>query len=782
MAALTFLKPYKRKVVLSPEELHEIEMSSRTFEPAPVKSVEIVPSPRRTSVYSISVQSATSNNEQHHLTPVAEDEEYSSPGVAVRTPNGPRGDTDVAIPTSVNPIHGVVDAGSVDGFNADVHQNQERRSFPSFSASGGATPRRTSIPASERFSFSSQAGQEYKKRTALPFEPLVMTFRNVEYSVSLPKNANVDPATITSSGPHAGQLRLLKDISGVFRPHVLTALMGASGAGKTTLMDVLAGRKTGGVITGDIRVNGHPKEDKTFAHVSGYVEQTDVHLPQSSVREALEFSAALRLPTTVDASTRGRFVSEILELVELDRIQGAYVGVPGVSGLSVEQRKRLTLAVELVANPSIIFMDEPTSGLDARAASIVMTAIRNTVNSGRTVTCTIHQPSVDIFESFDELLLLKPGGRTVYFGPLGDGAERLIDYLQGLPGIEPIKPRYNPANWMLESLGKEGSLSIDFAEAYKQSEVANEMEQVIAKAEVPPSGSKPMEIEELHLPPWKLQFFENLKRFNRMYWRSPEYNLTRALVTLLIAFAFGTLFWRQGQRDSTSGGVLNIAGVLFSSVLFMGITNCLTVQHIVALQRSIMYRERAAGYYGVVPFALAQQAVELPYLLVQAIIYSMIVYWCVYFAVDAGKFFWFVLFFLLTLIYFVIFGMMAVALTPAVALANVFCSLWFGIMNLYSGFIKPEPAMPVYWRYWVPWANPVAWSIYGLSVSQLGNVNDVYVVNFTGQTVTVSEFLAQRFNWHYYMVGPIVAILVGFTALFSAITVLSLKFINYQRR
>lgn len=97
------------------------------------------------------------------------------------------------------------------------------------------------------------------------------------------------------------------------------------------------------------------------------------------------------------------FVAEIMDLVELDNAKDAIVGIPGVSGLSREERKRLTIAVELVANPSVIFMDEPTSGLDARAAAIVMRTVRNTVDTGRTVVCTIHQPGIDIFEAFDEV-------------------------------------------------------------------------------------------------------------------------------------------------------------------------------------------------------------------------------------------------------------------------------------------------------------------------------------------------------------------------------------------
>jgi hypothetical protein len=152
------------------------------------------------------------------------------------------------------------------------------------------------------------------------------------------------------------------------------------------------------------------------------------------------------------------FIEEVMELIELTSITDALVGLPGVNGLSTEQRKRLTIAVELVANPSIIFMDEPTSGLDARAAAIVMRTVRNTVDTGRTVVCTIHQPSIDIFDAFDEvkdpfyffyvaekknsvtrlniyfcklqLLLLKRGGEEIYVGPLGRHCSHLINYFE----------------------------------------------------------------------------------------------------------------------------------------------------------------------------------------------------------------------------------------------------------------------------------------------------------------------------------------------------------------
>ncbi|GJN14015.1 hypothetical protein PR202_gb00786 [Eleusine coracana subsp. coracana] len=234
-------------------------------------------------------------------------------------------------------------------------------------------------------------------RMVLPFTPLTISFLDVSYFVET-------PLEMMEQGYMEKKLQLLHNVTGAFQPGILSALMGVTGAGKTTLLDVLAGRKTGGIIEGDIRVGGYPKFQQTFARISGYCEQTDVHSPQITVGESVAYSAWLRLPTEIDSKTRNEFVNQVLETIELDQIRDALVGIPGVNGLSTEQRKRLTIAVELVSNPSIIFMDEPTSGLDARAAAIVMRAVKNVAETGRTVVCTIHQPNIEIFETFDEVL------------------------------------------------------------------------------------------------------------------------------------------------------------------------------------------------------------------------------------------------------------------------------------------------------------------------------------------------------------------------------------------
>ncbi|KAI7987443.1 Pleiotropic drug resistance protein 1 [Camellia lanceoleosa] len=208
----------------------------------------------------------------------------------------------------------------------------------------------------------SEVSQSKKRGMILPFEPLSITFDDVRYAVDMPQE-------MKAQGIPEDRLELLKGVSGAFRPGVLTTLMGVSGAGKTTLMDVLAGRKTGGYIEGSITISGYPKKQETFARIAGYCEQTDIHSPHVTVYESLQYSAWLRLSPDVDSASKKMFVDEVMELVELTPLKEALVGLPGVNGLSTEQRKRLTIAVELIANPSIIFMDEPTSGLDASGSN-----------------------------------------------------------------------------------------------------------------------------------------------------------------------------------------------------------------------------------------------------------------------------------------------------------------------------------------------------------------------------------------------------------------------------
>ncbi|WJX58199.1 ABC transporter G member 31 [Trifolium repens] len=574
------------------------------------------------------------------------------------------------------------------------------------------------------------------KGMILPFQPLTMTFHNVNYYVDMPKE-------IRKQGIPETKLQLLSDVSGVFSPGVLTALVGSSGAGKTTLMDVLAGRKTGGYIEGNIKISGYPKEQRTFARIAGYVEQNDIHSPQVTIEESLWFSASLRLPKDISIDKRREFVEQVMKLVELDSLRHALVGLPGSSGLSTEQRKRLTIAVELVANPSIIFMDEPTSGLDARAAAIVMRTVRNTVDTGRTVVCTIHQPSIDIFEAFDELLLMKRGGRVIYGGKLGVQSQIMIDYFQGISGIPPIQTGYNPATWVLEvtTAAVEERINSDFADIYKNSAQFRGVEASILEFEHPPAGSQPLKFDTI-------------------------------------------AFWDIGSKRATTQELFVLMGALYSACLFLGVNNASSVQPIVSIERTVFYREKAAGMYSPLAYGAAQGLVEIPYIAFQTIVFGLITYSMVNFERTAEKFFLYLLFMFLTFTYFTFYGMMAVGLTPSQQLSAVISSAFYSLWNLLSGFLIPKANIPGWWI-WFYYICPVQWTLRGIITSQLGDVETKIVgPGFEG---TVKEYLAASLGYDDKIngissVGVSVTVLIAFIVLFFGSFAASVRFLNFQKR
>ncbi|KAL5756301.1 hypothetical protein ACOSP7_020727 [Xanthoceras sorbifolium] len=616
-----------------------------------------------------------------------------------------------------------------------------------------------------------EANHRKKRGMVLPFEPYSITFDEISYSVNMPHE-------MKNQGVFDDKLVLLKGVSGAFRPGVLTALMGVSGAGKTTLMDVLAGRKTGGYISGNITISGYPKKQETFARISGYCEQNDIHSPQVTVYESLLYSAWLRLPPNVDSETRKMFIEEVMELVELKPLRQALVGLPGVNGLSTEQRKRLTIAVELVANPSIIFMDEPTSGLDARAAAIVMRTVRNTVDTGRTVVCTIHQPSIDIFEAFDELLLLKRGGQEIYVGPLGRHSSHVIKYFEAIEGVNKIEDGYNPATWMLEvtTVAQEIALGVDFADIYKNSELYRRNKSLIKDLSKPAPGSKDLHFDSQYSQSFYTQCIACLWKQHWSYWRNPPYTAVRFLFTTFIALIFGTMFWDLGSKTKTQQDLFNAMGSMYGAVIFLGIQNAGSVQPVVAVERTVFYRERAAGMYSALPYAIAQVMIEIPYIFAQAVVYGVIVYAMIGFEWTAVKFFWYIFYMFFTLLYFTFYGMMAVGITPNHHIAQIVSAAFYGIFNLFSGFIVPRTRMPIWWQ-WYYWACPVSWTLYGLVASQFGDIKDQLD---TGETV--EEFLRDYFGFNHDFLGVVAAVNVGFTVLFAVIFGVSIKVFNFQNR
>ncbi|KAL2338895.1 hypothetical protein Fmac_013341 [Flemingia macrophylla] len=602
-------------------------------------------------------------------------------------------------------------------------------------------------------------------KMVLPFLPLTIAFKDVQYFVDIPPE-------MKKHGSDEKRLQLLRDITGAFRPGILTALMGVSGAGKTTLMDVLSGRKTGGTIEGDIRIGGYPKVQKTFARVSGYCEQSDIHSPYITVEESVTYSAWLRLPTEIDSVTKGKFVEEVLETIELDDIKDCLVGIPGQSGLSTEQRKRLTIAVELVSNPSIIFMDEPTSGLDARAAAVVMRAVKNVVATGRTTVCTIHQPSIDIFETFDEI---------IYSGMLGHHSSRLIEYFQNIPGVPKIKDNYNPATWMLEatSASVEAELQIDFAQIYIESDLCRDTLELVRELSEPPPGSRDLHFST-RFPQNNLgQFMACLWKQHLSYWRSPEYNLTRFIFMVVCAIIFGAVFWQKGNEINNQQDLFNVLGSMYIAVIFLGLNYCSTILPYVATERAVLYREKFAGMYSSTAYSFAQVAIEIPYILVQSILYVAITYPMIGFEWSVQKVFWYFYTTFCTFLYFVYLGMMIMSLSVNLDIASVLSTAVYTIFNLFSGFLMPGPKIPKWWV-WCYWICPTAWSLNGLLTSQYGDMEKEILI--FGEKKPVGSFLRDYYGFRHDRLSVVAVVLIAYPLIYASLFAYCIKKMNYQNR
>ena len=266
-----------------------------------------------------------------------------------------------------------------------------------------------------------------------------------------------------------GSRRLLHNIEGWIRPGTLTALMGTSGAGKTTLLNVLANRASTGVIGGEKLVDAK-YQDEGFARKVGYAQQNDMHIPTTTVQEALVFSARLRQSRRYSDAEKLAYVDEVMAALDLTRFADAVIGVSG-EGLNIEQRKRVTIGIELAARPELLlFLDEPTSGLDSNTAWSICTLLRKLADDGQAILCTIHQPSGILFEMFDRLLFLKDG-RSIYFGPIGPHSQTVIDYFSR-QGARECGTGDNPAEWLLDitSGPQDANSAVDWPESWQNAQ------------------------------------------------------------------------------------------------------------------------------------------------------------------------------------------------------------------------------------------------------------------------------------------------------------------------
>ncbi|XP_021988738.1 pleiotropic drug resistance protein 1 [Helianthus annuus] len=260
------------------------------------------------------------------------------------------------------------------------------------------------------------------------------------------------------------------------------------------------------------------------------------------------------------------------------------------------------------------------------------------------------------------------------------------------------------------------------------------------------------------------------------YWRNPPYTAVRFAFTTFIGVMFGTMFWDLGSKKTTQRDLNNAMGSMYAAVLFLSIQNASAVQPVVDVERTVFYRERAAGMYSALPYAFAQILVEIPYIFSQTIVYSVIVYAMIGFDWTVAKFCWYVFFQFCSLLYMTYYGMMTVAITPNANIAAIIAASFYGIFNLFSGFIIPRPRIPVWWR-WYYWGNPLAWTIYGMVASQFGDFDDVLT-----SEETVKGYLDRYYGYKHSFLGPVAGVHVGLILFFGFIFAYCIRAFNFQKR
>ncbi|KUF84679.1 ABC transporter G family member 31 [Phytophthora nicotianae] len=596
--------------------------------------------------------------------------------------------------------------------------------------------------------------------------PVTLAFKDLWYSVPGPENAKAS-------------INLLKGISGFALPGTITALMGSSGAGKTTLMDVIAGRKTGGTIRGEVLLNGYPATELAIRRATGYCEQVDIHSDASTFREALTFSAFLRQDAAVSDIEKYNTVNECLDLLDLHSIADQII-----RNSSAEQMKRLTIGVELAAQPSVLFLDEPTSGLDARSAKLIMDGVRKVADTGRTVICTIHQPSAEVFCVFDRLLLLKRGGETVFFGDLGENASTLIDYFETIDGVPKLAKDYNPATWMLEVIGAgvgKCDDKFDFVSCFKNSEHFYLLQDYFS---VSKSSLQPLTFTRKRAASNVTQAKFLLNRFFDLYWQTPSYNLTRFIVSIIIGVAFGITF--IDAEYSSYQGINSGLGTAYMTTSFITYITFNAVLPITYRERASYYRERSSEMYNAFWYFMGSTIVEIPYCFGASFIFLVIYFPLVRFS-GVVEFFSYWLNLSMLVLVQAYFGQLLAYSLPSIEVASVFTVLIGSICTLFTGFNPPASSIPQGYQWlhhFVPHKRTFA-SLSAIVFSDCAKIGCQEISNAPPSLAagtTVREYLDGVFEVKHSDIWCNFAVVVVWAVGLRLLALVALRYINYHKR
>lgn len=512
-------------------------------------------------------------------------------------------------------------------------------------------------------------------------------------------------------------ISIFSRITGYANPRNMLALLGGSEESKSTLLKCLAGRRPSSPnLQGKLQAND-VKPGATFFRLIGYVEKLDAHQPYLSVRESLQFSAALRLDREIDTRSRCIHVELVLDQLGLLPYSNQLVGsLRDATGRTFEIAKKMTIAVELAANPSILFLEEPVYGLDSTGILSILTVLSRLSASGLNIVATITHPSVRSLNFFDQALILTREGEQAYFGPIGANCEDLLNYFSSIPSIPSKFTRQSPISYVMGYLGQgikiRGMPPLNFAETYRTSSLHKLVDQEIAAIKDLHKEKIPEKIAPSYPAPYSRQAGLVLLRTQRFLWRNVQYTHGRLIGCILIGLLMGSLYFQFEYSDLF--GVTSRSFYMYMQVILIGVISANNVIPQIGTDRLVYLREKRAAMYLPIFYPLSWAVGEVPYFFIATM--AMVGLGNGLAGIGTGSMsellrYWLVLFvFTLCVTYF---GMMVTFLAPlpifAAFLVSIATSFWVsssGVVVLLSN-IK-------FYR-WMYWSNPFQYAINALT-------------------------------------------------------------------
>ncbi|KAL2245474.1 ABC transporter G family member 10 [Sesamum indicum] len=497
--------------------------------------------------------------------------------------------------------------------------------------------------------------------------------KNLSYSYQSPCNELLD-SLLSCRKPKTSPRFIIKNVSLEARPGEITAIAGPSGAGKTTLLEILAGKIPPRKVSGQVLVNGHPINAETFRRLSGYITQDDALFPLLTVEETLTYSAQLRLPD----GKRWPYqrVKSLIRELGLDHIASSRVGKGSNNGISGGERRRLSIGVELVHDPIVLFIDEPTSGLDSASALHVITLLRSmVVSQAKTIILTIHQPGFRILELLDRLILLSNGL------VLHDGSLKLLEEKLRYAG------HHIPTNINVLEFAIEVTNMVQVQTSVSHSSCFN------------PDNSNADSAARFPCPSYQNSHFQEViilgERFSKNIFRTKELFATRVAQALLVGSILGTVYMNVSDDQTTASLQTRLGFFAFSlSFLLSSTTEGLPI---FLQERNIFLRETSRGAYRVSSYVLANTIVFLPFLLLIGLLYSAPAYWLVGLRRDMDGFLYFSLVVWMVVMMSNSFTACFSALVPNFIMGSSVIAGLMGSFFLFSGYFIAQDSIPSYW-------------------------------------------------------------------------------------